>query len=189
MSEDSVQCLECGKYFRSITWTHLRHKHNMDISQYLKQHPDAQLQCNELLELHSDVMSLLHKTPEFAEAHSKRVITRNASSIIQIKQIKGRGQIRWYRLPKLFHKHWIHFKFMHKRIKKGNLETDFPRNPKGFIAFIRYIGNPPKDMEWPTVGRGDHSKGYIRNNFAWQEGVENMTEGSHRWWYEIYPNV
>lgn len=54
--------------------------------------------------------------------------------------------------------------------------SDFKRCYEDFRDFVAELGPLPKNMARPSIGRKDHSKGYIRGNFAWQEMSENTSE-------------
>lgn len=43
----------------------------------------------------------------------------------------------------------------------------------GSMLLLKRLGKVPKNMKKPTVGRKDHSKGYIPGNIMWQEWLEN----------------
>ena len=47
----SVTCLECGREFCAVTWTHLKFVHGMTIGNYRYAHPDAPLQSDYCIEL------------------------------------------------------------------------------------------------------------------------------------------
>jgi len=54
--------------------------------------------------------------------------------------------------------------------------TSYARDASGFLEFVEDIGPYPQGMTWPTVGRKDHSLGYVPGNFAWQEMADNSRE-------------
>lgn len=97
-----------------------------------------------------------------------------------IRSVEARGYPYYHELNKQYPTHWSSFFGMHQRINQFKLDTDFPRNYQGFKDFITYLGDVPVGMIKPTVGRKDHSLGYIRGNFAWQEHSENMAEVGSR---------
>lgn len=76
--------------------------------------------------------------------------------------------------------HWRSFIRLQWRCEQRNIKTDFPPSEDGFTAFVMYIGPFPKDMEQPSIGRIDHSKGYIYNNFKWEELADNHREAAVR---------
>lgn len=46
-SEDNrIQCLECGEWFRTISNTHLRNKHNITEEEYVRKHGETSLSSN-----------------------------------------------------------------------------------------------------------------------------------------------
>jgi hypothetical protein len=72
-------------------------------------------------------------------------------------------------------------------IKRGNrLGRDFSLGEEDFNKWLGIIGLIPEDMSRPSVGRVDHSKGYVfdqekgRWNFRWQELSDNHSEGGTR---------
>lgn len=81
-------------------------------------------------------------------------------------------------LPDLYPVHWDRFCYMQLRAR--HFGTDFSDDQSGFMLFIEEIGPVPEGMMKPTVGRKDHSKGYIFGNFEWQEQVENSRESAYR---------
>lgn len=83
-------------------------------------------------------------------------------------------------LGRTYSHHFKCFKNMHSRVKRNSLEVDFSLDGEGLVDFIRYIGDIPAGMVKPTVGRQDHSLGYVRGNFAWQEHDENSGESNTR---------
>lgn len=42
---DYVVCRECGKTYKTIEWSHLKHKHDMTIEEYEEKYPDAPRIC------------------------------------------------------------------------------------------------------------------------------------------------
>lgn len=62
------------------------------------------------------------------------------------------------------------------RTKAEKLDSDYSRTPESFIEFYLEIGNIPDGMISPTVGRLDHSLGYLRGNFEWQSFSDNSSE-------------
>jgi hypothetical protein len=97
-----------------------------------------------------------------------------------IKSLEARGLPYYHGLNKSYPVHFVSFSNMHNRISDKNLETDFPRTYEGFKDFIEYLGDIPIGMKKPTIGRKDHSKGYIRGNFEWQEYSKNSLESTIR---------
>lgn len=90
--------------------------------------------------------------------------------------VEARGLPYYHGLNKQYPIHWSSFTNMHERIDYYKLITDFPRNYQGFKNFVAYLGDVPVGMKKPTVGRKDHSIGYVKGNFTWQEFSENSAE-------------
>jgi hypothetical protein len=83
-------------------------------------------------------------------------------------------------LRSMYPQHFSSFGTMHWRLQEGTLACDFPRDAEGFIDFLVYLGDVPAGMNRPSLGRDDHSVGYVRGNFAWQEMSENSSESVQR---------
>lgn len=83
-------------------------------------------------------------------------------------------------LSRIYNIHIDRFRGMLRRAKKLGLKCDFEDNDRGHVNFIYYIGDIPEGMVRPSVGRFDHTKGYVVGNFRWQEYDENKSEGSSR---------
>lgn len=63
-----------------------------------------------------------------------------------------------------------YFKGMHNRFMAGKCkEIDWHRNREGYEAFCKEIGPIPSWLMKPSVGRKDHSKGYVAGNIQWEE--------------------
>ena len=74
------------------------------------------------------------------------------------------------------------FKRMHDRVRDGKVETiSWPRKIEGFEQFRKEIGEIPSGMIKPSIGRIDHSQGYIPGNVVWQEYSINskLRKGTH----------
>jgi hypothetical protein len=75
---------------------------------------------------------------------------------------------------------------MISRAKKWGLPCKYVRGLESFNIFLKDIGPVPEGMVKPTVGRLDHSKGYVfdiennRLNFEWQPKEDNIREGAIR---------
>jgi hypothetical protein len=82
--------------------------------------------------------------------------------------------------------HFLRFSGMIDRANKYDLGCDFKKIYDDFKLFIEVMGPVPEDMDRPSIGRIDHSKGYIydtennRWNFAWQSMRDNISESSTR---------
>lgn len=113
-------------------------------------------------------------------------LARVPESMLTVEELAGkrsaesRGLPYYGKLRKEFPTHFTSFAKIHYRTKLSGLACDFPRTVEGFIEFLLYIGDVPDDQLWPTVGRFDHSKGYICGNFAWQDQDENSGESVAR---------
>jgi hypothetical protein len=81
--------------------------------------------------------------------------------------------------------HWSSFSNMHKR--SIHISDEFSQTYLGFKNFIDYLGPVPENMIKPSLGRKDHSLGYIRGNFEWQSLSDNGKEAANR--TENYKNL
>jgi hypothetical protein len=102
------------------------------------------------------------------------------SNISVAKSLEARGYPYYGNLKSSYPIHWASFSAMHGRVRDFGLDCDFPRNVDGFIDFILYVGPVPGDMIRPTLGRSDHSIGYLKGNFKWQESSDNTSESATR---------
>ena len=94
--------------------------------------------------------------------------------IIRNRSLKYRALIR---------KHKTHYwKLMRiiQRAKRRGLECEFQFDTESLQKFIDCIGPVPHTMKNPSVGRWNHSKGYVVGNFRWQELLENTIDGASR---------
>ena len=90
--------------------------------------------------------------------------------------VKGSGK---FGMLKFTHPH--HFDhFWHLQSRAKQVGTDFTDDEFGLFEFIAEIGPYPSDMVRPSVGRKDHTKGYVRGNFEWQPLSENSGESTTR---------
>jgi hypothetical protein len=96
------------------------------------------------------------------------------------RSVEARGLPYYHSLNKQYPIHYASFSRMHGRIWRDKLSTDFPRDFQGFKDFIAYLGDIPVGMNNPTVGRKDHSLGYVKGNFEWQSKSKNSSECSSR---------
>ena len=77
--------------------------------------------------------------------------------------------------------YYIYFRDVVHRGK--SVGCDFEYKEEDFNRWLEIMGPIPENMQKATVGRYDHSKGYIydyskeRWNFRWQEHSENSSEG------------
>lgn len=93
---------------------------------------------------------------------------------------ESRGLPYYGRLRSKYKDHFISFINMHKRSKMYNIEIskNFSRDAEGFINFLLYLGDLQTDTD--SLGRQDHTKGYIEGNFRWQPLEENCKESGDR---------
>lgn len=96
------------------------------------------------------------------------------------RMVVNRGDKYYGNLKKEYSKEYECFYNMMCRTKKNGLITDFEYSPCGFIDFLLYVGHIPKDIICPSIGRFDHSKGYVKGNFSWEEKIDNISEVSKR---------
>lgn len=88
----------------------------------------------------------------------------------------ARGLPYYGYLKSEYPQHFSSFSRMHARTLVSGKDCDFPRNAEGFISFLLYLGDIPEGMISPTLGRKDHSKGYVIGNFAWEERSLNCSK-------------
>ena len=92
------------------------------------------------------------------------------------------GQAKYGSLKKDYPQHWESFRNIHDRCRRMGIEIDyhFRRNIQGLANLIECLGPVPEGMRYPTVGRIDHSRGYLRDNIRWQERSANSREAVDR---------
>jgi len=88
-------------------------------------------------------------------------------------------------IAKIYPIHYDHFRNMQNRsggvaCNGGGCGTEFTDDNQGFLEFVEYIGPVPSHLRRPTIGRKDHTKGYVRDNFSWQEHSENCSDAGIR---------
>lgn len=67
-----------------------------------------------------------------------------------------------------------YFKGAHDRVRDGKASRiEWERNREGYEAFCKELGPKPENMKKATVGRIDHSKGYVTGNIQWEEHYWN----------------
>jgi hypothetical protein len=94
--------------------------------------------------------------------------------------VKARGVPYYGILGKDYPNHLSSFKGMRARTDASGLPCDFEHSANGFIDFLVYLGDIPEGMGRPSIGRLDHSKGYVRGNFRWESFSENSAESGRR---------
>jgi hypothetical protein len=73
------------------------------------------------------------------------------------------------------------FKKMLRGAKEGRVpEMEWPASTEGFFAFLDHVKPIPKTIKVWSIGRKDHSKGYVSGNVFWQERSENNGEPATR---------
>jgi len=77
-------------------------------------------------------------------------------------------------LKDLYPAHYRAFLNVIKR--SSDVGTDLTNDKNGYLEFVEELGPCPPDMKQPTVGRKDHSLGYVRGNYFWQSSSENYSE-------------
>jgi hypothetical protein len=67
------------------------------------------------------------------------------------------------------HRYFRYFASMVNRARKGTMGCDFSWGLSEFNRWLEVIGPIPEGMKKPTVGRYDHSKGYVfdAENHRW----------------------
>lgn len=117
---------------------------------------------------------------KYTEQHKARIAESNSggkgsSSPEAIsKRTEKRGFTDWKHQVFGLERELAAFKRCHNRVRDGKVsEIAWPRDFYGFIGFIKEIGtlhrNPLIKFDKPSVGRKDHSLGYIPGNIEWQE--------------------
>jgi urocanate hydratase len=105
----------------------------------------------------------------------------NSELILSHQQIKAKKSVESRGLPyygKLKSEFKIHFSRFHSMNNRKEVHPDYKLGVNGFINFILEMGPIPKGMINPSVGRYDHSKGYIKGNFRWQSLSDNNRDRS-----------
>lgn len=67
---------------------------------------------------------------------------------------------------------------MQQRCRTGYSETSYSWDEKGLKDLIFDIGEIPQNIPEPSLGRLDHSSGYVKGNIFWQCVWENRAEAS-----------
>lgn len=77
--------------------------------------------------------------------------------------------------------HPIHLgRFFDLQRRAKSVGTDLSFDLEGFRRFVSIIGPIPSSMLRPSVGRCNHSLGYVEGNYEWQEFEENCRESAVR---------
>ena len=70
-----------------------------------------------------------------------------------------------------------YFKGCHNRVRDGkSLSIQWERSRSGYLEFCQEIGAIPHGMKKPSVGRIDHSTGYVSGNIRWEEYSVNSVK-------------
>jgi hypothetical protein len=69
--------------------------------------------------------------------------------------------VKYGNLARSYPRHFVRFNQMLCRAKQLGLECDFERTYESLQQFIVCMGPIPENMNKPSVGRLDHSKGYV----------------------------
>ena len=78
----------------------------------------------------------------------------------------------------LYPVHFKHFHWLQERAKE--LGTDLTRDSSGLLEFVEEIGQVPEEISRLSVGRKDHSSGYVKGNYEWQDMSSNSSESAKR---------
>lgn len=66
------------------------------------------------------------------------------------------------------------FKGMHNRVREGKSPSIlWSRDFDGFHRFLQHIGPIPGKMKKPSVGRKEHTQGYLPGNVHWEPHAVN----------------
>jgi len=69
------------------------------------------------------------------------------------------------------------FKCCHNRVRDGKVkEIEWARDRDGYISFLKEIGLKPDDDQKWSVGRIDHSRGYVSGNIQWELHKHNSVK-------------
>lgn len=75
-----IECRECNKKFKEITWSHLHYKHNMSIDEYKEKFPNAIITPKELKKLRSNTLIREGKNTRFVEGDDRLVGDNNPNA-------------------------------------------------------------------------------------------------------------
>ncbi len=100
--------------------------------------------------------------------------TRQAKSIAQTQRWKRDSPYGALRTE-----YPIHYKHFTYRFYTDQ-DTDLTLDAVGLLTFIKEIGPIPEDLKSVriSVGRRDHTKGYVSGNYFWQSLSDNAREGN-----------
>ena len=77
----------------------------------------------------------------------------------------------------------VAFKGCHNRVRDGKVCSIFwPRSRQGYLDFCKEMGPKPTQMNKPSVGRIDHSRGYEPGNVRWEEHAVNSIKRKGTKW-------
>ena len=83
----------------------------------------------------------------------------------------------WGKEKQMFPKEQAAFTRCHDRVRDGRCPSiEWPRNPEGFLEFLNEVGLIPSHLQRPSIGRKNHSKGYIKDNIQWEEYMVNSVK-------------
>ena len=98
MNEDKVQCQICKKWFKQLTGTHLKNKHNITFEKYKEMFPDAETHPQWLRDKLIDENIKKWSDPKYKERTAKTISDVNkvvmADPVIKQKMIDGSAR-RW----------------------------------------------------------------------------------------------
>jgi len=87
--------------------------------------------------------------------------------------------MKWIQIRKEFPIEFKRFIGCHNRVHEGKTPSMYwPRDSSGFFGWLSDIGPIPSHLEKPSVGRIDHSKGYVPGNMRWEEHRLNSIKRS-----------
>lgn len=98
----------------------------------------------------------------------------------RVLRIKSSTRVSPYSLLReMYPQHYSAYLHMFEHARAASLEVDpdfCPIGVLGFSRFVDYMGDVPEYMDNPQRGRIDHTKGYVKGNFHWQDRADNLAE-------------